>query len=309
MDKKEYLFKTLSRTKRKDDENYVINAVFNRVNNFELKPVSQQYVNCGDSWFLIDLFFPQINVGIEVDEEGHINQIEKDEIRSDQIVSAMKYENRSDFEMLRVQTYNRTIDEVNNSVAQVVNHIQAKIDESDIALHWNIREEDILNIRKKQKLSIFDDVAFSSITQTINELFDWGRKSSGGPSRVWFKYKPDPQYNLWFAKRNVFKNNKEIAQAGWINRLSRDGKTILEFRDDIEEVDEVSVLTRKYFEETDDKRITFLKFKSNLGENGYKFVGVFKRDGWEITTFNNKKVKATRYSRIQDYIDLPELKK
>ena len=42
--KLEYLAKTLSRTKRKDYENYVINAVWNRVNNKKLYPVSQQYV-------------------------------------------------------------------------------------------------------------------------------------------------------------------------------------------------------------------------------------------------------------------------
>ena len=39
-----YLAKTLSRTKRKDYENYVVNAIWNRVNDSRLVPVSQQYV-------------------------------------------------------------------------------------------------------------------------------------------------------------------------------------------------------------------------------------------------------------------------
>ena len=67
--KKEYLIKTLSRTKRKDYENYVIGAIWHRLNNLEIKPVSQQYVKrSDDKYALLDLYFPQINVGIECDE-------------------------------------------------------------------------------------------------------------------------------------------------------------------------------------------------------------------------------------------------
>lgn len=39
-----YLVKTLSRTKRKDYENYVINAIWQRLNNSDIEIVSQQYV-------------------------------------------------------------------------------------------------------------------------------------------------------------------------------------------------------------------------------------------------------------------------
>ena len=47
-EKREYLIKTLSRTKRKDYENYVIGAIWHRLNNLEIKPVSQQYVKRSD---------------------------------------------------------------------------------------------------------------------------------------------------------------------------------------------------------------------------------------------------------------------
>jgi hypothetical protein len=65
VDKREYLIKTLSRTKRKDYENYVIGAIWHRLNNLEIKPVSQQYVQRSDGKYaLLDLYFPQMNVGI-----------------------------------------------------------------------------------------------------------------------------------------------------------------------------------------------------------------------------------------------------
>src|SRR5690554_7668825 len=109
MVKRDYIFKTLSRTNRKDTENFVLNAIWNKVNNYELKPVTQQYVNCGDKWYLIDMFFPQINLGIEVDESFHDNQIEQDKIRSDQIVAAMHYDDRTDFEIVRITTSGKSI--------------------------------------------------------------------------------------------------------------------------------------------------------------------------------------------------------
>ena len=56
-----YLAKTLSRTKRKDFENYVVNAIWNRVNDSRLVPVSQQYVkDKHDNYYFIDLYFPSL---------------------------------------------------------------------------------------------------------------------------------------------------------------------------------------------------------------------------------------------------------
>jgi|AntRauTorckE6833_2_1112554.scaffolds.fasta_scaffold20694_2 very-short-patch-repair endonuclease len=292
-------------TKRKDDENFVVNSIWNKVNNIELKPVTQQYVNCGDSWYLIDLFFPQINLGIEVDEQGHINQVDRDSLRSDQIVSAMKYENRNDFEIKRIKTHSNNIHDVVVQIEEVVGGIKQKIDKLEFPLHWMIREEIIDTIRRKARLTIYDDISFGSITQTINELFDWGRRASGGPSRVCFKYKHDPNLYLWFAHRNVFKKDKEIAQAHWINRLSRNGKEIIEFKDDSEEVMVLPSDPKSYEESTEDIRITFLKYRNNLGENGYKFVGIFRKVGWIITKFNGKNVKAAKYTLMQNWIDLP----
>ncbi|HHT82808.1 MAG TPA: hypothetical protein GX003_05170 [Acholeplasmataceae bacterium] len=56
--KANYLIKTLSRTKRKDYENYVINAIWNRLANDNIKPVTQQYVfnKEKNEGYLIDLF-------------------------------------------------------------------------------------------------------------------------------------------------------------------------------------------------------------------------------------------------------------
>ena len=75
MDKLTYLAKTLSRTNRKDYENFVINAIWNRLGRDDIQPVSQQYVrNHADARRFIDLYFPQLNIGIECDEGHHRKQ-------------------------------------------------------------------------------------------------------------------------------------------------------------------------------------------------------------------------------------------
>jgi len=83
MDKKEYLFKTLSRTNRKDKENYVVNRVYSRLNDLEIQPVTQQYVQRPNLKFaLLDLYFPQFNLAVECDEEKHKHTLEEDQIRT-----------------------------------------------------------------------------------------------------------------------------------------------------------------------------------------------------------------------------------
>ena len=64
MDKLRYVIKTLSRTKRKDWENYVLNAVWNRLGDWDIRPVSQQYIRQNGKAYLIDLYFPQLNIGV-----------------------------------------------------------------------------------------------------------------------------------------------------------------------------------------------------------------------------------------------------
>ena len=70
-----YMFNV--RTKNKKYENFVVNAIYNRVGNMELEPITQQYVcnpNDPRKYYLIDLYFPQINYGIEVNEAQHLGE-------------------------------------------------------------------------------------------------------------------------------------------------------------------------------------------------------------------------------------------
>ncbi|MFT4258812.1 AbaSI family restriction endonuclease [Microbacterium sp.] len=86
IDRLEYLARTLSRTKRKDYENYVINAVWNRLDTetrSKLKPVSQQTIRTRDGTLrYIDLLFPQLNLAIECDDRGAVQCTPRHELQT-----------------------------------------------------------------------------------------------------------------------------------------------------------------------------------------------------------------------------------
>lgn len=64
-DKLGYLIRALSRTKRKDYENYVVNAIWNRLAMDDVKPVTQQLVLWPDGRrSFVDLYFPQAMIGV-----------------------------------------------------------------------------------------------------------------------------------------------------------------------------------------------------------------------------------------------------
>lgn len=67
--KQDYLYRMFSHhTKDKEKENYVVNAIWARLDDLNVKPVTQQYVRRPNGYALIDLYFPQINYGVECDE-------------------------------------------------------------------------------------------------------------------------------------------------------------------------------------------------------------------------------------------------
>lgn len=107
--KREYLVRTLSRTKKKDYENYIINAIWHKLGRLDIQPVTQQYVKRTDGRYaLIDLYFPQINIGIECDEEFHIINEEHDKKREIKMEEMqVSYDETADFKLYRIRAYTR----------------------------------------------------------------------------------------------------------------------------------------------------------------------------------------------------------
>lgn len=267
-DKKDYLVKTLSRTKRKDYENYVINRIYSRLNDLDIKPMTQKYVKRKIEgkygYSLIDLYFPQFNIGIECDEPHHILQEEQDKLRTEDIIAEL-----GNYEEQRIKVYNNSIIDINNDIDIVVKHIQ-DIKEKQIK-NGTFKMWQILTPQEyfadKDKITIYDDIEFSTINEASNLIFGTDYK---GQQQAWFQIKTitDKQIMAWFPQLAIEKDNIMVASSnGWNNTINDSKDTIFEYN-------EFNKNTNNDFDKRE--RVTFMKMKDKItNKSSYKFLGVF----------------------------------
>ena len=87
MDKKEYIANQLKKTFGKKYENYCVTRIINKLDNLNIRFITQQmFKREGEEIALADLYFPQVNVWVEVDESQHLNQTEEDKIRTQEVI-------------------------------------------------------------------------------------------------------------------------------------------------------------------------------------------------------------------------------
>jgi very-short-patch-repair endonuclease len=272
-----YLIKTLSRTRRKDYENYVVNAIWNKLNNNEIEIVSQQYIyNVKDprKHYFIDLYFPALNIGIECDEAHHQNEgnKERDTEREVSIFDALHQIDSKGYTARHIDV-TKSFQEIQNQIEEAVRFINQKTAEVKPS-KWSIlsASEYFCN---KHEITIKDRIGFKTISQACNVLFSTNYSEASGGSRKsyftpkTFKNTEYVDYKVWFPKLAVYdENGSPIAATpqGWKNQLKNDGKELIEDNDD------------KELDDSHDhkKRIAFAKYKDPLGDNAYKFVGVFR---------------------------------
>lgn len=291
-----YLVKTLSRTKRKDYENYVINAIWHKLNNINLEVVSQQYIEDIDkssnrSHYFIDLYFPSLNIGIECDEAFHKDQKDKDKEREVTIFDVLYKINQSKYEAIHIDV-TQSFDLLQRSIDDAVTKINLKAKEVN-PIVWDIQSpEDYY--RDKSRIQVSDRKGFRSINKTCNVLFSAGRdETSKGASRAYFslpKFKGTSLngYKMWFPKlaiqfidKNGNVQSVAATKTGWNNILLEEGKVIREYN----EHDKSAKIDGR-------KRIVFAKYKDPLGFNEYKFLGIFE--------FRNKEANHTYFKRISE---------
>jgi len=292
MNKRDYLVKTFSRTKRKDYENYILTAIWHKLDNMDLKPVSQQYVKRQNgAHALMDLYFPQLHIGIEVDEAYHQDNQKEDRIRMDDIISAVSEDFIEDFICLRIDA-TKSLEEINSRINEVVSIIKDKT--SKTTLNWRTYEEELEQLKQQNYLSIYDDVSFKDIKDIANTVFG---KNSKRYHRSFFRVKEEMW--LWCPKLSITVNGvAKSAAGGWLNFLAEDWTYIDESQQDV-----VVNKERKesYMKETNFgyDRAVFAKYKDNLGFNRYRFVGVFKVSG---TSPENE--DFIRYLRIDNKVKI-----
>lgn len=300
MDRLEYLVKTLSRTRRKDYENYVVNAVWNRLGDSKLRPVSQQFVTGPDGErYFIDLYFPQLNIGVECDEAYHLGQAAHDRLRERTLIDVLSHvELDESYVPLHVDVsggFEKTEKQIDR-VVEKIKDAASVARKSGRFIAWEPertveeRLDDLVEIRAG------DDLGFPSIIETCNAIFRTGYQGKGGRFRAFFRPRRGPyarlfaeKYVLWFAPVHVAGQDGRM----WENYVSEDGQKIYE------------VNTKRPLEELDRtedfERVVFIKARDPItGKSEYRFLGVFALAGYD--TYQG--VGCRRYDRVSERFDL-----
>lgn len=279
MTKREYIIRQIAKTNKKNYENYVVTRIYHRLNREDVKFMTQQYVNRPDGHALTDMYFPQLNLHVEIDEPHHKRQISIDIDRELDIIQATNHQ------IYRIEITEDLI-EINKQVESLINKIRAEIvlkENTNDWIAWDLDKEfNPLFYQKKGYLDVSEGPSFRKIVDACNCL----GQNYISVQQAWFKSKVYPNHNLWFPK---FYENEE-----WDNRISSDGKTIIEKCKDKNKYESWfnSVIQNNV------KRITFPRSIDNLGFRLYKFAGVFETD-IENSTFENGIIHRLVKDRIE----------
>ena len=262
------------RTKGKKYENFIVNAIYTKVGNPDLMPVTQQYVrNPNDSrkYYLLDLYFPQINFGVEIDEGQHMSEEHQasDKVREEAIKNAIKCEEARIPIVDKATGEKRSYAEICNDIDVVVQEIKKKIAKKG-GVKWETNDE------KKQQLGIVkngsgefnigQDVTYRSITEIYNIC--GGCRGTGKDAKSLQKgfYRLNSNYYLWVPTLTV--DDSSVASK-YSNYLNEDGTIITEINNNPQGWE-----TENY--PGDSKRIVFMRMKDIYGRPCIRFIGVFR---------------------------------
>ncbi|UJF15419.1 hypothetical protein LZ578_10675 [Jeotgalibaca sp. MA1X17-3] len=261
MIKYKFIKAQLAKTNKKNDENYVITRIWHRLDNENIKFVTQQYVIREDGKYaLTDMFFPQLNLHIEIDEGYHQSTIqnERDRFRERDIISVTNHE------IKRIDV-TKGIKEVHEQIHEIVDYINEKVKKmGNDFIPWDVEKEYSPDTYiKKGEIRLSDNVAFKTIKDVTN-VFGHNYKGyqKGGAIHPYYD-----DVLLWFPK--LFPNGE------WDNSISPDGTLIRERNEHEHKRDEH---INRVIQNKKHKRIVFAKVKGPLGHIMYKFKGEFKLD-------------------------------
>ncbi len=273
MTKLEYIARSLSRGTSKKYETYVVNAIYHRINDPQLEIVTQKHVAAENKSYYIDLYLPQFNLAIEVDEWQHAGAQHgaSDKRRELDIIeeSARKsVGGRS--QVGRRKAHDVTLDELNKQIDDTVNVIKAEISRRG-KLEWLYGAEKTEMIKKRGTITTTD--CFETNRDIINIVYG---KNLKGYQRAGYK-------DLWFPVISECdpKTHTITSRAGWINYFHPKTQTIIyeKSNDPVKQEDKKrAAVTDAANKKT---RIVFIKEKDEYGTYIKRFAGVFVAGGWD----------------------------
>ncbi|MHA7965821.1 AbaSI family restriction endonuclease [Paenibacillus sp. CAU 1782] len=279
-EKKEYIVRQLARTHNKKYENYVITRIWHQLDRVDVKIVTQQYVTRPTGHALIDLYFPQIGLFVEVDESHHKSEhnVTEDKIRDKDVVAA------TENQIIRIDVTKGLV-ELHNQIENLVKLIRELIDNLESSfIPWNIsHENDPVTYINKGMISLKENVAFRTSKDACNCFgYKYKKFQRGGT-----KHPLKKDTSIWFPKL--------YPHGEWENKISSDGSIIWERN--VNETKNTEQI-QKWLNDKRNVRIVFAQGKDSLGFMRYRFKGVFRLNR-EKTFMEQRAV----WERISDEVE------
>lgn len=281
MNKTEYIATLLTKCNKHKFEQYVLSRLWFMLNDDRIKIVTQQciYINKEDGKYaLADIYLPQINMIIEVDEAHHLEQETEDKLREQGIIDTLGAD------VKRIDCSPKADKDINTQLTELVSIIRNCIIEKEklnLFIPWECEIEQTADYHKrKEYLSVLNGDYVRNTTEAF-KIFDINNVQRHSTAHV-------PGFNhlvIWCPKEDA---------SEWKNMLSKNG-TILKEEYVGQKPDKCSEAPK----DSKEKRIVFLKGKDSLGQNNARYVGVFK--------FDKMDKGAAIWKRITYYCDLRKL--
>lgn len=289
MNRTEYILRQLSKTNKKNYENYVITRIWFLLNDLNIKIVTQQHIIRTSGRALTDLYFPQINLHVEINEGHHYacgKAIDDDLVREADIINATGHE------ILHIKVceerYDIDLSKINKEIDDIVIRIKSVFEKKNPPI-WDIESE-----YKPQTyidngfISVDQNVAFRTIADACN-CFGYNYKAC---MKGFIKHAKEDKY-LWFPK--LYQNED------WDNSLTLD-EEVIKFKkiknNDLWFLDNID----KPHDEKE--KLVFARVRSSLGDVMYRFKGVYKTDkveskinGYMILRRTSRKAKTYKYEK------------
>lgn len=298
MDKLEYVARSLSRGTNKVYETYVINAIYQKVNNPNLIIETQKEIKLENGYRpLIDLFLPQLNIAIEVDEGYHASETQHnhDIWREKSINSQISKPCIGDSILFeRVIAHDVSLEEINARIDEIVRLINSKIESRTTPLVWKSKEELLEDIKKRGAIQLDD--CFDSNVQIINLVYN---RSYSGWQKSTYRL-------LWFPVISDKDDDGTLtSRASWQNFFNQTHSIIYE-RADNSSLNERKKEWALSDEQNGIVRVVFVKDRDSFGKTRKRFAGVFVAAGWDDNL--NAQIWRLERTRIKIPLDEKELK-
>ncbi len=251
----------LAKLAHKPTESYVISRIWHRLDDIRVRFVCQQYVKRKEGYALADLYLPQVNMIVEVNEEYHDDKEQqiRDTVRNEEIRDATK----ADIFVIKASC---DLEEIHAQVDCVVEEIRKRVEEQGekfLPCDYSItrstpeyyKSRGYFKVSTEDWLTNVDDIAAVFGTKPKHKGY---LRSSG------VTVPGHPDETVWWPQQN---------HKIWANELSEDGMYIYEYNKKSDE--ERSKHIEQWINSTQ-KRITFMKHFAYGVLEAYDFVGVFQ---------------------------------